>query len=74
MKYNYANGYVHVHTAETRNGVISYLMESFHQEFPNRPVETFHKNLAAVSTDDLLRLANAVDRFGLTTIINAIND
>lgn len=51
----------------------SYIRRIFEQEYPDGDREKLDKILSSYSEDDVIRVANAISRFGLTPILSVIN-
>ena len=52
-----------------RREVLDYLSEVLRKERPGRSVRAFLVKARAVSTDDLVRIADAIQRFGLDNLL-----
>ena len=51
----------------------SYIRRVFEQEYPDGDREKLDKILSNYSEDDVIRVANAISRFGLSAILDVID-
>lgn len=51
---------------------ISYIVSEFGKAYPTTAADGFENKLLQKSEDELYRLANAIDRFGVEILVNCI--
>ena len=52
--------------------LINYIIKEFGKEYPTTPTKRFEDRLRQSTEDDLYRLADAIQRFGVTSLKEAI--
>ena len=52
---------------------IQYIRREFEREYPDGDREKLDKILSSYSEDDVIRVANAISRFGLSAILDVID-
>lgn len=52
----------------------NYIINAFKKEYPNIDIEKVYSRLNKASDDEIYRLANAIDRFGVKDILEAVGD
>ena len=56
-------------TIKRRAEVLKYLENVFRKERPNRSIREFRQKVRTISTDELCRIADAIQRFGLDNLL-----
>lgn len=53
---------------------INYIVGEFQKQYPTAPIEKLESVLNKTSEDELYRVANAIDRFGIESITNLVEN
>lgn len=53
---------------------INYIVSEFQKQYPTTPTEKLESVLRKASDDELYRVANAIDRFGIESIVNLVKN
>lgn len=59
---------------KNRTELVNYIISEFQKEYPTCNADRLLQCCRVYSDDEIYRFANAIERFGLTTIMSFIHD